>query len=153
MSFIVINFFMSKSFKTFLKHTAKDFHNQSVNPPVVRASTIIFKSMQHIRNTQAKAQKMFTGREGSNCSSFFSLMTRLTQNRMNYFRTRFIGVPGASMLRLNASGCFMVRGDGLGEFAHRTGSLSLRRRDATIARAAHLTRILVSILSLHISGQ
>ena len=48
---------MSKSFKTFLKHTAKDFHNQSVNPPVVRASTIIFKSMQHIRKTQAKAQK------------------------------------------------------------------------------------------------
>ena len=48
---------MSSSFKTFLKHTAKDFHNQSVNPPVVRASTIIFKSMQHIRKTQAKAQK------------------------------------------------------------------------------------------------
>ena len=57
MSFKVINFFMSKSFKTFLKHTAKDFHNQSVNPPVVRASTIIFKSMQHIRKTQLKAQK------------------------------------------------------------------------------------------------
>ncbi|MDB9746749.1 PLP-dependent aspartate aminotransferase family protein [Candidatus Pelagibacter sp.] len=48
---------MSNSFKTFLKHTAKDFHNQSVNPPVVRASTIIFKSMQHIRKTQAKAKK------------------------------------------------------------------------------------------------
>jgi cystathionine beta-lyase len=52
---------MSKSFKTFLKHTAKDFHNQSVNPPVVRASTIIFKSMQDIRKTQAKAQKNPTG--------------------------------------------------------------------------------------------
>ena len=61
MSFEVINFIMSKSFKTFLKHTAKDFHNQSVNPPVVRASTIIFKSMQHIRKTQAKAQKNPTG--------------------------------------------------------------------------------------------
>ena len=48
---------MNNSFKTFLKHTAKDFHNQSVNPPVVRASTIIFKSMQHIRKTQIKAQK------------------------------------------------------------------------------------------------
>ncbi len=52
---------MAKSFKTFLKHTAKDFHNQSVNPPVVRASTIIFKSMKHIRNTQIKAQKNPTG--------------------------------------------------------------------------------------------
>ncbi len=61
MSNEVIKFFMSKSFKTFLKHTAKDFHNQSVNPPVVRASTIIFKSMQHIRKTQAKAQKNPTG--------------------------------------------------------------------------------------------
>ena len=61
MSFEVINFFMSKSFKTFLKHTAKDFHNQSVNPPVVRASTIIFKSMRDIRKTQVKALKNPTG--------------------------------------------------------------------------------------------
>ncbi len=52
---------MSSSFKTFLKHTAKDFHNQSVNPPVVRASTIIFKSMKDIRKTQAKAKKNPTG--------------------------------------------------------------------------------------------
>jgi len=52
---------MTKSFKTFLKHTAKDFHNQSVNPPVVRASTIIFKSMRDIRKTQVKAIKNPTG--------------------------------------------------------------------------------------------
>ena len=52
---------MSKSFKTFLKHTAKDYHNQSVNPPVVRASTIIFKSMQDIRKMQNKAKKDPTG--------------------------------------------------------------------------------------------
>ena len=48
---------MANSFKTFLKHTAKDFHNQSVNPPIVRASTIIFKSMSDIRKTQAKYKK------------------------------------------------------------------------------------------------
>ena len=48
---------MSRSFKTFLKHTAKDFHNHSVNPPVVRASTIIFKSMNEIRRTQAKHKR------------------------------------------------------------------------------------------------
>ena len=48
---------MSSSFKTFLKHTAKDFHNQSVNPPVVRASTIIFKSLQDIKKTQNKYLK------------------------------------------------------------------------------------------------
>ena len=61
MSFKVINFFMLNSFKTFLKHTAKDFHNQSVNPPVVRASTIIFKSMQDIRKMQNKAKLDPTG--------------------------------------------------------------------------------------------
>ena len=48
---------MGNSLKTFLKHTAKDFHNQSVNPPVVRASTIIFKSMQDIKKTQNKYLK------------------------------------------------------------------------------------------------
>ncbi len=48
---------MKKSINTFLKHTAKDFHNQSVNPPVVRASTIIFKSLQDIRRTQKKYKK------------------------------------------------------------------------------------------------
>ena len=53
----ISNFIMSGSFKTFLKHAAKDFHNQSVNPPVVRASTIIFKSTKDIRKTQAQAQK------------------------------------------------------------------------------------------------
>ncbi len=52
---------MSNSFKTFLKHTAKDFHNQSVNPPIVRASTIIFKSMQDIRKMQNNAKKNPTG--------------------------------------------------------------------------------------------
>ena len=48
---------MKNSIKTFLKHTSKDFHNQSVNPPVVRASTIIFKSIQDIKKTQNKYLK------------------------------------------------------------------------------------------------
>ncbi len=52
---------MDYSTKTFLKHTAKDFHNQSVNPPVVRASTIIFKSMQEINKAQNKYIKDPTG--------------------------------------------------------------------------------------------
>ena len=52
---------MSRSFKTFLKHTAKDFHNQSVNPPVVRASTIIFKTMNELRKTQYRGKKDPTG--------------------------------------------------------------------------------------------
>ena len=52
---------MGNSFKTFLKHTAKDFHNQAVNPPIVRASTIIFKSMGDIRKMQNKAKSDPTG--------------------------------------------------------------------------------------------
>ena len=48
---------MAKSFKTFLKHAGKDFYNQSVNPPVVRASTLIFKSTDEIRKKQNKAKK------------------------------------------------------------------------------------------------
>ena len=52
---------MKKSIKTFLKHTAKDYYNQSVNPPVVRASTIIFKSLQDIRKTPSKYKKNPTG--------------------------------------------------------------------------------------------
>ena len=79
---------MGKSFKTFLKHTAKDFHNQSVNPPVVRASTIIFKSMQHIRKTQAKAQKnpigghFDYGRQGT--STTYILQKILTKLEESY---------------------------------------------------------------------
>ena len=87
MSFEVINLFMSKSFKTFLKHTAKDFHNQSVNPPVVRASTIIFKSMSHIRKTQVKAQKNPTGghydyaRQGTSTTHILQkILTRLEES-------------------------------------------------------------------------
>ena len=87
MSIKVIKFFMSKSFKTFLKHTAKDFHNQSVNPPVVRASTIIFKSMQHIRKTQAKAQKNPTsghfdyGRQGTSTTHILQkILTKLEES-------------------------------------------------------------------------
>ena len=47
---------MAKSFKTFLKHAGADFNNQSVNHPVVRASTLIFRSIDEIRKMQNKAK-------------------------------------------------------------------------------------------------
>ena len=50
-------YFMKTNLRTFIKHTAKDFHNQSVNPPVVRTSTIIFKNLQEIEKTQKKYLK------------------------------------------------------------------------------------------------
>ena len=77
---------MDKSFKTFLKHTAKDFHNHSVNPPVVRASTIIFKSMNDIRRTQAKYKRdprggyFDYGRQGTSTTHILSkILTRLEE--------------------------------------------------------------------------
>jgi len=48
---------MDKSLKTFLKHTGKDYYNRSVNPPVVRASTILFKTMQELRKHQKDIAK------------------------------------------------------------------------------------------------
>ena len=78
---------MDKSFKTFLKHTAKDFHNHSVNPPVVRASTIIFKSMSDIRRTQAKYKRdprgghFDYGRQGTSTTHILSkILTRLEES-------------------------------------------------------------------------
>jgi len=79
---------MSKSFKTFLKHAGKDFYNQSVNPPVVRASTLIFKSIDEIRKMQNKGKKdpigghFSYGREGS--STIFALQKMLRTFEESY---------------------------------------------------------------------
>ena len=43
---------MAIKIKTFLKNTAKDYHSRSLNPPIVRASTTLFKSHQEIRKIQ-----------------------------------------------------------------------------------------------------
>ena len=48
---------MSKSVKTYLKHTYKDFKTRSVNPPLVRTSTMVFKSMSDLRRVQKKNLK------------------------------------------------------------------------------------------------
>ena len=84
---------MTKSFKTFLKHTAKDYHNQSVNPPVVRASTIIFKSMQDIRKMQNKAKKDPTGghfdygRQGTSTTHILSQILKKMEDCHHVFLT------------------------------------------------------------------
>ena len=48
---------MKRSIKTFLKTAAKDYSSRSVNPPVVRASTILFKTMQELRKHQNAIKK------------------------------------------------------------------------------------------------
>ena len=45
---------MKKSTSTFLKHPTKDNTNRSANPPVIRASTILFNSMQEMINHEKK---------------------------------------------------------------------------------------------------
>ena len=84
---------MSKTFKTFIKHTAKDYHNQSVNPPIVRASTIIFKSMQDIRKMQDKAKKNPTGghfdygRQGTSTTHILSQILKEIEEGYHVFLT------------------------------------------------------------------
>jgi len=48
---------MKKTVKTFLKSAAKDYIARSVNPSVVRASTILFKTMQELRKHQKDIAK------------------------------------------------------------------------------------------------
>jgi hypothetical protein len=45
---------MKKSINTRLKHSPKDQINRSANPPVVRASTILFDSMQELAAHEKK---------------------------------------------------------------------------------------------------
>tara|TARA_B100000945_G_scaffold112656_1_gene89247 strand:- start:293 stop:1483 length:1191 start_codon:yes stop_codon:yes gene_type:complete len=62
---------MKKSISTFLKHPTKDSSNRSANPPVTRASTILFNSMQELlqHEKRIKANKKISyysyGRYGS----------------------------------------------------------------------------------------
>ena len=48
---------MKKSISTFLKHPTKDNTNRSANPPVTRASTILFNSMQEMYQHELKIKK------------------------------------------------------------------------------------------------
>ena len=45
---------MKKSINTFLKHPTKDSANRSANPPVTRASTILFNTMQEMISHEKK---------------------------------------------------------------------------------------------------
>ena len=48
---------MKKSINTFLKHPTKDSTNRSANPPVTRASTILFNTMQEMYQHELKIKK------------------------------------------------------------------------------------------------
>ena len=84
---------MNKNLRTFLKHTAKDYENKSVNPPVVRASTIIYRSMQEIRKAQRKQIKnplggyFDYGRQGSSTSFELQKILRNIEECYDVFLT------------------------------------------------------------------
>ena len=48
---------MKKSIRTFLKQPTKDNRNRSANPPVIRASTILFNTMQEMHQQEVKVKK------------------------------------------------------------------------------------------------
>jgi cystathionine beta-lyase len=48
---------MARSTKTYLKLAGKDYISRSINPPIVRASTILFKTMQELRKHQNNISK------------------------------------------------------------------------------------------------
>ena len=49
---------MKKSIKTFLKHPTKDNSNRSANPAVIRASTILFNTMQELYQHEKKIKNI-----------------------------------------------------------------------------------------------
>jgi len=109
---------MSNSFKTFLKHTAKDFHNQSVNPPIVRASTIIFKSMQDIRKMQNKAKKNPTGghfdygRQGTSTTHILQqILSKLEESYFTFLTPTGFGAVFLSIFSITRPGDEIIVAD------------------------------------------
>ena len=85
---------MKKTVKTFLKSTAKDYVARSVNPPVVRASTILFKTMQELRKHQkdiAKGKDVAYwdyGRQGSQTTIQLQKLLRELEQAHHVFLTQ-----------------------------------------------------------------
>ena len=84
---------MVNSIKTFLKQVGKDYQNQSVNPPIVRASTIIFKTMQDIKKAQYKykqnplSQNFDYGRKGTSTTYALQDLLRKIENAYQVYLT------------------------------------------------------------------
>ena len=84
---------MKKSIKTFLKHPTKDSSNRSANPAVIRASTILFNTMQElylhekkIKNHQ-KISHYSYGRYGSSTTIELENMLKELEQAFHVFLT------------------------------------------------------------------
>ncbi len=86
---------MKKSIKTYLKTAAKDYSARSVNPPIVRASTILFKTMQELRKYQKdvinkrkpEAEHWDYGRTGTHTTIKLQKMLRELEEAYQVFLT------------------------------------------------------------------
>jgi len=84
---------MKKSLKTYLKTAAKDYSSRSVNPPVVRASTILFKTMQELRKHQKDIAKRIDvehwdyGRQGTQTTVQLQKLLRGLEEAYQVFLT------------------------------------------------------------------
>ena len=85
---------MKKSVKTFLKITEKDKDARSANPPIVRASTVYFKTIQEMRRHQkniAKGNKVTHwdyGRQGSQTTIKLQNILRELEQAYEVFLTQ-----------------------------------------------------------------
>ena len=84
---------MKKSIKTFLRHPLKDDFNRSANPPVTRASTILFNSMQELYQHEKKIKKhqkishYSYGRYGSSTTIELENMLKKLEGAFHVFLT------------------------------------------------------------------
>jgi len=85
---------MKKSIKTFLKTAAKDYVSRSVNPPIVRASTFLFNTMQELRKQQGDEDKNKDvdvwdyGRKGSQTTIKLQKMLKELEQAHHVFLTQ-----------------------------------------------------------------
>ncbi len=93
---------MKKSISTFLKHPTKDSSNRSANPPVTRASTILFNSMQELQqhSKKIKAHKKISyydyGRYGSSTTIELENIIKELEQAYHVFLTA-TGFGGVSL--------------------------------------------------------
>ncbi len=84
---------MQKSINTFLKHPSKDLTNRSANPPVTRASTILFDTMQelYLHERKVKTHKKIShysyGRYGSTTTIELENILKKLENAYHIFLT------------------------------------------------------------------
>tara|TARA_B100000963_G_scaffold4077_1_gene3127 strand:- start:98 stop:1294 length:1197 start_codon:yes stop_codon:yes gene_type:complete len=84
---------MKKSINTFLKHPTRDNANRSANPPVIRASTILFDTMQELYKHEKKIKKhqkvshYSYGRYGSSTTIELENMLKVLEQAFHVFLT------------------------------------------------------------------